>query len=816
MSGHKHDTKTGDMDTTLVNIPQLEFLRKLADEQEKELNDNRRKDQDRERKVTAVHADLYDKIEKLQLQIEDKNRRELGMNERLHKAEERFHQLESSIEDVVRIRSLEERIRGVENQLNMKAPSKLMDLEAGMSQLQRLIRENEVKYKENERKMGENERKVQEAIVGINMQFHTLTSAQTAITDANKHVKEQLVRLERQKMDRAEMNDSLDEITRRQKEYKTQLNSYTDTFEELTRSIRFLGDEFKAELEAQRKRTESELSAFNHSVGDVQQACENLNIKVASLEELMETVAMLQRQLEDWNTEHNRLNDKVDVILQKKVRELVVQVKAMDEKKQDKNGIMDLIKHQQRGLPTAADIKKLMAELKEAQTSVGELQESAVVDREAAQTNHSSLVTGLVTYDKSLAEFRDQLDKLSKREFTVVNAAPAPAPVVVPEDHSEEYEAKFVDIFHQLEGLNILHHEFEWMKQELERIATGVAENTGSKVEVERYVPPQVVVAQAPAADPGYGQVLHDIRDRLDILEHQYVTSAWVSEHVQRETDSVRSALDVRIDDLTRSIGVGFDELRDEIDTYDYQIVDIQRWITNFLQKNQEAANVTVNVEGVYADLPAIHTKCLVCKREPYSSGGIDYTSDALAFNPVFAKNRSTNPMGRAAVARRVADDLIVAADARDAQEKIMEKNKRESELLHSTGPNNIHLAGSYALKRNLGSSAHGGRSSPPHDSFYNHHQTTVIPSAPAPEIPRSHSPQHARTDHPASSHHSNPQPQHSSAAPTSARERDTLRHSYTTPVLPENPETERKRPSSAGPTSSKIASGKKKGLYRG
>jgi hypothetical protein len=65
------------------------------------------------------------------------------------------------------------------------------------------------------------------------------------------------------------------------------------------------------ELEAQRRKVEADIGVFQITLDENNKTAENLRLKLVHLEGLSEVVLMLEKQLEEWNLERNRLNEKV-------------------------------------------------------------------------------------------------------------------------------------------------------------------------------------------------------------------------------------------------------------------------------------------------------------------------------------------------------------------------------------------------------------------------------------------------------------------------------------------------------------------------
>lgn len=176
-----------------------------------------------------------------------------------------------------------------------------------------------------------------------------------------------------------------------------------------------------------------------------------------------------------------------------------------------------------------------------------------------------------------------------------------------------------------------------------------------------------------------------------------------------------------------------------------------------FLKKSQEAARITVDVEGGYTDLPAIHTKCLVCKREPIGNN-VDFTSDALAFHPTVVK---------------IDDNASVGPN-------------HSLRNLKTTNPSDLM-----------------GEKGKKHESHYTINTTYPNYRSSSPPLSATPGKHHQPRDGPAaSSHH-------------------PMRYSVSQMVLPETPIAgvagidKHRRPESAGSATSRIASGKKKGIFK-
>lgn len=660
-----HDVKPSDVKSTSVNIPQLETLRALAAEQEAEIVNARGREEKRVSEYKAIHSDIYDKISKLQSQLDVKTRNEVALTARLQKAETRINYLESLVDDIEKIGKMEERVRHLEQQIKMEAPSALQEHGTQIKTLQRQVYESD--------------KKMHESIAHISQQINAVSAQQKGFNDSVADLRAKCKSLDDRKLERGEVEAQISALVEKQRDIKVQISSFNDTIDELSRQLKDMNEEFHNDLEAHWKRVSADFYKVNLSIGDLSTQHEKVRLQLNSLEALIETVGMMERQIEDWNIERNRLNEKVDTVLQRRLRELDKIVQKHELYKMDKEESEKKMKDLANTFVSTDKFKFLTSLLEQMESKVNIFDNNYVQlqDQVAAlDTSNKRLVPTSKEHGEELKALYAKLDHLAAvadeaakkvGEFKKPVASVVVQQAAVPSSNFsdsdiENMQKQFDSLRQQINAFADLKLQLDKLGIDFEELSLRVNNNKSNR--------------------GGGGQMdenaMEDLLRKVAHLEHVKADKDYLKKQLWALMEKLRKETDGRVDNLAVSCGTVIDQVRGDnwklaqevqkvriacspcpflcrvrhsyaYNTLRYinfyfsthflsfcaRIVCIQyhnttpiKWIKQFLRYLAAAGNRAVSSTNAAAS-----TRCLVCEREPQTY--IDYANPQLAFNPV-------------------------------------------------------------------------------------------------------------------------------------------------------------------------------------
>ena len=173
---------------------------------------------------------------------------------------------------------------------------------------------------------------------------------------------------------------------------------------------------------------------------------------------------------------------------------------------------------------------------------------------------------------QSCCNLERSLEELKNKEYTIVNNT-----TVVNEPNTSSGTGQYDEYLSILESkVKVLEAKvcdfddissgLEWTKSEIARL-THYINNSNSSTGPTPVIPMQMDHSVAPG-------VLIDIKTRLDLLEYKSFTKESVLDRIDDVSREFLEKLDEKMNFMTESVGVAFDEIRE---LYDDQIGEIQR-----------------------------------------------------------------------------------------------------------------------------------------------------------------------------------------------------------------------------------------------